>query len=102
MLEHYIHLQFDLGSGLATLVSSEPLKLNEWHTLHVLRIEKFASLGVDDQQVVNTVSPGMFEELNIVGDVTVGGAEAYMFVSPLSVIAIGFTGCMFSMQVILH
>ena len=98
MLEHYIHFQFDLGSGLATLVSSEPLGLKEWHTLHVLRIGRFASLQVDDQNVVNMMFPGMFKELNV-GDVTLGGEEAHMFVSPLSGVAIRFTGCIFSMQV---
>lgn len=99
LLEHYIHFRFDLGSGLAALVSSEPLELNEWHTLRVSRIGRFASLRVDDQLLVNTVSPGMFKELNVVGNVTLGGVEGNMFVSPLSGSAVGFTGCIFSMQV---
>ena len=99
LLERYVHFRFDLGSGLANLVSNEPLELEEWHTVYASRSGNFASLKVNDQGIVNAVSPGMLQELNVVGDVTLGGVQTYISVSPLSGLAVGLTGCVLSMQV---
>lgn len=99
LLERYVHFRFDLGSGLANLMSSVPVALGEWHTVYASRNRKSASLRVNDQLVINMVSPGMLQELTVVGDVSLGGVQDYSLVSPLVGLAIGFTGCVLSMQV---
>ena len=102
LLEHYVHLRFELGSGLTNLISAEPVTTEEWHTVHVWRAGRSASLRVDDQPIRNVVSPGMLQELNIVGDVSLGGVREYSLLSPLSGSAIGFTGCISLLQVCCH
>lgn len=99
LLEHYVHLRFDLGSGLTNLISAEPVAMDEWHTVYVWRTGRSASLRVDDQMISTVVSHGMLQELNIVGDVLLGGVQEYRQLSPLAGSAIGFTGCIFSLQV---
>lgn len=99
LLERYVHFRFDLGSGLANIVSAEPVELEEWHTVCASRNGKSASLKVDNQLVIEALSPGMLQELNVVGDVSLGGIESFDIVSPLSGLVVGFTGCVRSMQV---
>lgn len=99
LLEHHVHFRFDLGSGLTNLISAEPLALDQWHTVHVSRSGRSASLRVNDLPVVSDVSPGMLQELNVVGDATLGGLRPHDSVSPLSGLTVGFTGCILSMQV---
>ena len=100
LLERYIHLRFDLGSGPVNLMSLEPVELEDWHTVYIARNGRFASLRVDDQQIVSDESPGVLQELNVLGDVSLGGVKAHSIVSPLSGLVVGFTGCIQSMQVI--
>jgi hypothetical protein len=99
LLEHYVHLRFDLGSGLTNVISAEPVAMDEWHTVYVWRNGRSASLRVDDQTIVTVMSPRMLQELNIVGDVILGGVQEYRLLSPLAGSAIGFTGCISSLQV---
>lgn len=99
LLEHYVHFRFDLGSGLADLMSTEPVVLGEWHTVYASRNGKSALLRVNDQPDVNVMSPGMLQELNVVGDVSLGGIREYRLVSPLAGLGMGFTGCVLSMEV---
>ena len=99
LLECYVYLQFDLGSGLADLMSAEPVALGEWHTVYASRNGKSALLRVNDQPVINMMSPGIFQELNTVGDVSLGGIQEYSLVSPLTGMETGFIGCILSMQV---
>ena len=73
--------------------------MDEWHTVYVWRIGRSASLRVDDQMIRTVVSRGMLQELNVVGDVLLGGVQEYRRLSPLTGSAIGFTGCIFSLQV---
>ena len=99
LLEHYVHLRFDLGSGLTNLISAEPITMEEWHTVYVWRTGRSASLRVDDQTIRTVISPGMLQELNVAGDVILGGVRDSRLLSPLSGSAIGFTGCISSLQV---
>ena len=99
LLEHYVHLRFDLGSGLTNLISAEPITMEEWHTVYVWRTGRSASLRVDDQTIRTVISSGMLQELNVAGDVILGGVRDYRLLSPLSGSAIGFTGCISSLQV---
>ena len=99
LLEHYVHLRFDLGSGLTNLISAEPITMEEWHTVYVWRTGRSASLRVDDQMIITAVSPGMLQELNVVGDIILGGVRDYRLLSPLSGSVIGFTGCISSLRV---
>lgn len=98
-MEHYVHLRFDLGSGLTNLISAKPITMEEWHTVYVLRTGRSASLRVDDQMIITATSPGILQELNVVGDVILGGVRDYRLLSPLAGLAIGFTGCISSLQV---
>ena len=99
LLERYVHLRFDLGSGLTNLISAEPVTMEEWHSVYVWRAGRSGLLGVDEQPIRNVVSPGMLEDLNVLGDVSLGGVRDYRLLSPLSGSAIGFTGCISFMQV---
>ena len=80
-------------------MSTEPVALEEWHTVYASRNGKAASLRVNDQPAINMMSPGMLQELNVMGDVSLGGVSSFDILSPLSGIAVGFSGCVMSMQV---
>ena len=55
MRDGRVEFKFDVGSGPATIMS-DPIPLNEWHTIRVKRTNRDGRLGLNLSEF--TISPG--------------------------------------------
>ncbi|XP_013388250.1 neurexin-4 [Lingula anatina] len=89
-----IYFRFDVGTGIQTLakITSFPLNNDEWHTVHVERNRKEATLKVDTQSEVEIPEPQNlgFRPLALNSRLFVGAGVDYQD---------GFVGCMRALQV---
>ena len=65
-------MTYDLGSGVAVL-TSEPLSLDQWHTVAVTLVQRWATLQVDSGHINRTVSPGPSTQLQTARVTYLGG-----------------------------
>ena len=63
---------YELGSGIARLVSDVAVVDGQPHRIEVSRANRFASLSVDDEPKIQGESGGSLEVLNAKGDIYVG------------------------------
>ena len=71
--EGVVEFWYDLGSGPATIRSTESLEVNVWHTIEVYRSGASGQLIVDDMIPVSGISPGSLTALQLGGPLFVGG-----------------------------
>ncbi|MBN3282410.1 EYS protein, partial [Polyodon spathula] len=93
--------KFNLGSGVATILS-EPLNLErDIHIIHFGRSLKTGWLKVDDQRNKTGSSPGQLVGLNVFSQFYVGGYNEYTpeLLPAGSHFSNGFQGCIFDLQV---
>ncbi|KAK6489872.1 protein eyes shut-like protein [Huso huso] len=93
--------KFNLGSGVATILS-EPLNLaRDIHIIHFGRSLKTGWLKVDDQRNKTGSSPGQLVGLNVFSQFYVGGYNEYTpeLLPAGSHFSNGFQGCIFDLQV---
>ena len=103
MIDQRVELRYDLGAGLA-MVMSEPITLDEWHTVTVSRNGRSGNLDLVGEDVCPVggcvlESPGKLKQLNVDGDFSIGGVREYSVVSPSAGTEVGFSGCIGSLLV---
>ncbi|KAI5711140.1 hypothetical protein M8J75_014484 [Diaphorina citri] len=91
--DRYVDFTFDLGTGAATLRSSNPISLGEWHKLRLTRTGRHAYLQVDRFPSSQILSPGPFTQLSLSLSLYLGGVPDYNIVSPKVKIKSSFIGC---------
>ena len=97
LVNSHVVYRYDLGSGAAHIESSSSIDLNKWHTVTISRTGRFGFLQVDDQPIISGESAGSFTELNIEGDLWLGGFSQLADISALSGVDTGFSGCIASL-----
>lgn len=102
IINQHIELRYDLGSGVAMLVSSTPIPLGTCHTVAVSRVMRAATLSVDGNSTVQGQSPGTSTQLNPVGDMFLGGVESFSSVSASAGTEVGYSGCITALEVSKH
>uniref|UniRef100_A0A915EQH0 Laminin G domain-containing protein n=1 Tax=Ditylenchus dipsaci TaxID=166011 RepID=A0A915EQH0_9BILA len=66
LIDGRISLSFDLGSGLAKLLSNEGnYNDGKWHNVHINRVERQAKLEIDGKDVTEGESPGSLFEMSV-------------------------------------
>lgn len=85
--------RFDVGSGMATIRYPTPIKLGEFHTVHLYRNQTQGSLVVDGQAPVNGTSQGKFKGLDLNEELFVGGYPNYSLLAKTAGLKTGFVGC---------
>ncbi|CAK8688853.1 unnamed protein product [Clavelina lepadiformis] len=70
-----VHLRYDLGSGPAHVISDDRIDNGEWTTINVERIDKEATLQVNNGLVQHVTSPGKTRKLNTDGFLWLGGID---------------------------
>ncbi|KAG2467218.1 EYS protein, partial [Polypterus senegalus] len=93
--------KFNLGSGVATIISG-PLNLSLGvHVVQFGRLHRNGWLKVDDQKNKTGTSRGPLVGLNVFGPLYVGGYGEYIpeLLPPGSRFSNGFQGCIFDLQV---
>ncbi|XP_068106686.1 pikachurin-like isoform X2 [Hyperolius riggenbachi] len=92
MVNGYVVLRFDCGSGTAVIRSESPVSLGEWHELRVSRTAKIGLLQVDSQRQVEGMSEGGFTQIKCNPDIYVGGVPDYDAVKKNSGVLRPFSG----------
>ena len=88
-----VELWYDLGQGPVSIVSAEPLSLNEWHRIQVFRAGRGGDLVVDDAPAVSGRSPQFFTMLQISSDLYLGAAPVPTSLPIELRVLHGFNGC---------
>ncbi|XP_072272714.1 pikachurin isoform X1 [Pyxicephalus adspersus] len=92
MVNGYVVLRFDCGSGTAVIRSEKPVSLGQWHELRVSRTAKNGLLQVDNQKQVEGMSEGGFTQIKCNPDIYIGGVPDYDTVKKNSGVLRPFSG----------
>ena len=87
-------LRYDLGSGVATIISDYRIDDDQWHLISVSRNGQYGELTVDNNATYVETSPGNSIILMSSGLTYVGGVSTVLVQRP-----VGFVGCIREVQV---
>lgn len=87
-----VEFSYNLGSGLATLVSPNRVALNTWHVVRVRRKKRRGILRLNQGRRVMGKSGPRLKELNLNQPLYLGGLENYTMAHPDSGVTIGLNG----------
>jgi len=87
-----LQLTYDLGSGLARIVSQRQVTLNTWHKVRFIRSGLEASLQVNSEPVVRGSSPPPMTSLNLGQPLMLGGYRHLYAVNAESGVVTGLDG----------
>jgi hypothetical protein len=100
LVNSHVVYRYNLGFNPgAELISSQSLTLNQWHTITVNLTGRVGFLKVDGQPLVSGSSPGDHTNLNVAGDMWLGGHTQFSIVSQFIGVSTGFTGCISSLSI---
>ncbi|KAK8377274.1 hypothetical protein O3P69_013725 [Scylla paramamosain] len=88
----HVEFSYNLGSGLATLVSPTRIPLNTWHVVRVRRKKRRGILRVNRGHRVMGKSGPRLKELNLNQPLYLGGLENYTTAHPDSGVTMGLNG----------
>ncbi|CAH2010765.1 unnamed protein product [Acanthoscelides obtectus] len=91
--EGHVEFAYDLGTGSAAATSRRRVQMGEWHQIKVSRTGRLAVLIVDDQPMVEALSPGAFTQLSLPLNMYLGGVPNWSSVSPQVAVRSAFVGC---------
>ncbi|XP_071774093.2 pikachurin isoform X1 [Centroberyx gerrardi] len=77
LVDRYVELRFDCGSGGAVIRSEEQISMDTWHELRVSRTAKSGILQVDNQRPTEAIAEGAFTQIKCSSPLYVGGVPAY-------------------------
>ncbi|KAF1390064.1 hypothetical protein PFLUV_G00054230 [Perca fluviatilis] len=93
MVEGHVEFRFELGTGQAILLSSEPVSLGQWHRVVAERNKKAGHLKVDQGPVERKTSPGSTQGLNIHTPMYLGGVPSMDILPKPANVSELFKGC---------
>ncbi|XP_078111883.1 basement membrane-specific heparan sulfate proteoglycan core protein isoform X4 [Sander vitreus] len=93
MVEGHVEFRFELGTGQAVLLSSEPVSLGQWHRVVAERNKKAGHLKVDQGPVERKTSPGSTQGLNIHTPMYLGGVPSMDILPKPANVSELFKGC---------
>lgn len=93
-----VELRYNLGSSYTVLLS-EPVELQRWHTVRVNRLMQAGQLFVDDMIPVLKSSVGRYAMLNVFSNLYIGGYGDFSRVSADAEFVSGFVGCIKDLEV---
>lgn len=91
----FVELRFNTGSGTGIITSKVPVEPGRWHQLVVIRNRRSGMLSVDGETHVNGESPPGTDGLNLDTDLFIGGApeDQMSVVTERTSVTIGLKGC---------
>ena len=69
--------RYNVGSGVAEIVSMQPVVMGAWNTIHIKRTDNEGTLVVNDVDVAKGISPGSETRLKLGKEVLLGGLAEY-------------------------
>ncbi|XP_072011994.1 agrin isoform X5 [Engystomops pustulosus] len=91
----FVELRFNTGSGTGIITSKVPVEPGKWHQLVVNRNRRSGMLSVDGETHVNGESPSGTDGLNLDTDLFIGGApeDQINVVAERTSVSTGLKGC---------
>ncbi|XP_072528035.1 pikachurin-like [Salminus brasiliensis] len=83
---------YELGSGAAVILMNGTFSDGKWHRVKVVRDGQFGKLTVDDYGATTGRSPGKMRQLNINGELYIGGMKEIALHTSRRYLA-GLVGC---------
>eukprot|EP00795_Rhopilema_esculentum_P006768 gene6768-12334_t len=71
----FLEVSYELGSGLAVILTKTPLNDNSWHTVKISRSARNATLFIDGKHMAHTKSRGINTNLDIEAPMFFGGGK---------------------------
>lgn len=95
LVNGFVELRFNTGSGTGIITSRVPIEPGKWHQLVVNRNRRNGMLSVDGEPHVNGESPSGTDGLNLDTDLFVGGApeDQIAAVAERTSVTAGLKGC---------
>ncbi|XP_035512277.1 basement membrane-specific heparan sulfate proteoglycan core protein isoform X12 [Morone saxatilis] len=93
MVEGHVEFRYELGTGQAILLSSEPVSLGQWHRVVAERNKRSGHLKVDQGPVEKKMSPGKAQGLNIHTHMYLGGVPNMEILPKPANVSEMFEGC---------
>ncbi|XP_051280132.1 basement membrane-specific heparan sulfate proteoglycan core protein isoform X12 [Dicentrarchus labrax] len=93
MVEGHVEFRYELGTGQAILLSSEPVSLGQWHRVVAERNKRSGHLKVDQGPVERKMSPGKAQGLNIHTHMYLGGVPNMEILPKPANVSEMFEGC---------
>ncbi|XP_072305364.1 basement membrane-specific heparan sulfate proteoglycan core protein isoform X2 [Eucyclogobius newberryi] len=93
MVNGHVEFRYELGTGQAVLLSSEPVSMGQWHRVVAERVKKAGHLQVDQGPVERLSSPGKAQGLNIHTPMFLGGVPKMEILPKPANISHMFDGC---------
>ncbi|KAM6977222.1 basement membrane-specific heparan sulfate proteoglycan core protein [Aplochiton taeniatus] len=88
-----LEFRFDVGSGMAAIRDTHPIKLGEFHTVVLHRNGTLGTMVIDGGAPINGSSQGKFQGLDLNEELHVGGYPNYSLLAKTAGIDSGFVGC---------
>ncbi|KAM6928874.1 basement membrane-specific heparan sulfate proteoglycan core protein isoform 4-T4 [Lycodopsis pacificus] len=93
MVEGHVEFRYELGTGQAILLSSEPVSLGQWHRVVAERNKRAGHLKVDQGPLEKKTSPGKAQGLNIHTPMYLGGVPNMDILPKPANVSELFEGC---------
>ncbi|KAK9515159.1 hypothetical protein VZT92_025826 [Zoarces viviparus] len=93
MVEGHVEFRYELGTGQAILLSSEPVSLGQWHRVVAERNKRAGRLKVDQGPLEKKTSPGKAQGLNIHTPMYLGGVPNMDILPKPANVSELFEGC---------
>ncbi|KAH3696364.1 hypothetical protein DPMN_083828, partial [Dreissena polymorpha] len=94
LIDGFVELRYDCGTGMGTVRSSAPVAMDKWNTLRINRTENHASLWLNQQQPVYGESQGSYTRLTLRLNLYIGGYDSFEWIKNRVGMVTGLTGCM--------
>uniref|UniRef100_A0A8D0BR09 Agrin n=1 Tax=Salvator merianae TaxID=96440 RepID=A0A8D0BR09_SALMN len=96
LVNGFVELRFNTGSGTGIITSRVPIEPGRWHQLEVNRNRRNGALSVDGEPFVSGESPSGTDGLNLDTDLFVGGApeDQIAAVAERTSVMTGMKGCL--------
>ena len=89
----FIEFRFELGRGPVVIRSENPIQLDIWHRIKIVRKQRDGSLVVDDQPEVSRSAPGHFIGLDLAEPLYIGSVPDFSLINRAAGYTEGFVGC---------
>ena len=99
LFDSVVQFRFQLGSRTAVLSSQTSLELGLWYSIVVTRNGKEATLQINNEVTGNVTARGTASQLNINGNLFIGGISEMASVSRDLNVREGFKGCISKLEV---
>lgn len=93
LIDGFIELRYDCGTGMGVLQSQLPARMEEWNMLKIIREENNASLWLNDAGPVKGSSPGSYSRITLRLNLYLGGYENMTAIANKVGTSKSFVGC---------